>query len=135
MRTGDIGNLVLSSEAQQYQQAARNWILANLRKESGAAIGVQEATEQMRLYFPQPGDSSEVIAQKARAREEVQSGLARAAGSAYQSPLPAIPAAERFSDLSREDLVRLANSYHRMTEAQRNAFNAAVRARSPRPAP
>lgn len=60
-----------SPEHQQYQQAAEQWIRAFLRKESGAAISKDEFARDFKVYFPQPGDGAETIAQKERARFEV----------------------------------------------------------------
>jgi len=53
---------------QRYMQAAEQWIRAFLRKESGAAIGKDEFQRDFKVYFPQPGDSPEVVQQKAAAR-------------------------------------------------------------------
>jgi hypothetical protein len=69
-----------SPEQQQVDQARRNFISAVLRKESGAAIGVDEYSNEERKYFPQLGDSDKVIKQKQEARElaikalEIQAG-------------------------------------------------------------
>lgn len=63
------GNYLRSAEYQQYDQAKRNFINATLRKESGAAIAASEFENAEKQYFPQPGDSAEVIAQKRRNRE------------------------------------------------------------------
>lgn len=63
------GNYLLSPEYQQYSQAKRNFINAVLRKESGAAIAESEFTNADKQYFPQPGDSPEVIQQKRENRE------------------------------------------------------------------
>jgi hypothetical protein len=61
---GDIVNSQLSSNTQQISNAQRDFITAVNRKESGAVISPFEITEANRLYFPQPGDSDEVIKQK-----------------------------------------------------------------------
>jgi hypothetical protein len=58
-----------SSGQQEYDQAKQNFITAVLRKESGAAIGVNEFKTEDEKYFPQAGDSDKVIAQKQSARE------------------------------------------------------------------
>lgn len=69
-----------SAEQQQVDAARRNFITAVLRKESGAAISPSEFYNESQKYFPQPGDSKEVIAQKRHAREtaikamEIQAG-------------------------------------------------------------
>lgn len=77
-----VGNFLASTEGQQYNQAAMNWVRANLRKESGAAIGVDEARQEIRNYFPQPGDSPAVAQQKAKNRLVVEQAMLQAAGRA-----------------------------------------------------
>ena len=83
-RARSIGqvNLTASAEDQMYNQAARNWISANLRKESGAVIGVEEMEQEYVKYFPVFGDTPEVIRQKAEERAVVTRGMKRAAGRA-----------------------------------------------------
>jgi hypothetical protein len=78
-----VGNSLQSKEGQQFQQAASDWVSANLRKESGAALGKDETRDEIVKYFPQPGDSPEVMAQKARSRELAEAGMITAAGRAY----------------------------------------------------
>lgn len=58
-----------SAEQQQYVQAQRDFINAVLRKESGAVIADSEFENAQKQYFPQIGDSKDVIAQKAKNRE------------------------------------------------------------------
>jgi len=74
-----------SSEMQQYMQAARNFINAKLRRESGAVISATEFTEARQQYLTQPRDSDKTIEQKAATRKLVYSSLRKAAGNAYQS--------------------------------------------------
>lgn len=69
-----------SAEQQQVDQARRNFISAVLRKESGAAIGVEEYANEERKYFPQLGDSKEVIKQKQEARNLAIKALEAQAG-------------------------------------------------------
>jgi hypothetical protein len=89
-----------SVQTQQFDQAAQDWIRAKLRKESGAAIGVDEARQEYATYFPMVGDTPEKIAQKAEARRVVTLGMQKAAGKAYEpytplAPTPtAVPAAQ-----------------------------------------
>lgn len=61
-------NWAASNEGQQYKAAKEAWITALLRKESGAAIPQWEMDKYDRTFFPQPGDSAEVVAQKAKLR-------------------------------------------------------------------
>ena len=77
-----------SVETQQYDQAAQDWIRAKLRKESGAAIGVDEAKQEYATYFPMVGDTPEKIAQKAEARRVVTLGMQKSAGKAYTPYTP-----------------------------------------------
>ena len=77
-----------SPATQQYDQAAQDWIRAKLRKESGAAIGVDEMKQEYATYFPMVGDTPEKIAQKAEARRVVTLGMGKSAGRAYQPYVP-----------------------------------------------
>lgn len=79
-------NFLASEQGQRYRQAAKNWISANLRKESGAVIGVEEMEQEFAKYFPQPGDAPSVVAQKARARAIALQGMIAAAGRHYVEP-------------------------------------------------
>lgn len=79
-------NAMLSPENQQAEQAQRDFINAVLRQESGAAIGASEFDNARKQYFPQPGDSKEVIAQKAVNRKTAITGLQRNAGTSYKKP-------------------------------------------------
>jgi hypothetical protein len=78
---GMLTNWALPEEALKVEQAQRDFINAVLRQESGASIGSSEFDSAKRQYFPQPGDTPEVIAQKRANRELVIKGFARQAGS------------------------------------------------------
>lgn len=73
-------NWLASPEGQQYRQAQENWVTANLRQESGAAIGKDEMSKDIRKFFPSVGDSPAVIEQKTRARQVAQRGMMMQAG-------------------------------------------------------
>ena len=83
-----VGNVaqrgVQTAQEQQFKQAADDWIRAKLRKESGAAIGTEEMASEYRTYFPQVGDTPEVIAQKAYARQVATAAMRQSAGKAYK---------------------------------------------------
>ena len=79
---------VQSADTQMYDQAAQDWIRAKLRKESGAAIGADEARQEYATYFPMVGDTPEKIAQKAEARRVVTEGMKKSAGKAYTPYTP-----------------------------------------------
>lgn len=76
--TGPLANVATSMAApgvQSYLQGKRAWIRAKLRKESGAVIGVEEEAMEDRTFFPQVGDSPQVIKQKAQMRRDVERSL------------------------------------------------------------
>jgi hypothetical protein len=76
----------MTPEQQKYKQAADNWIRANLRKESGAVIGADEMQAEYETYFPQPGDSLDVIQQKAEARKITTQAMIKNAGPVFRMP-------------------------------------------------
>lgn len=86
---GAAGNTLLSPETQMAEQAQRDFVNAMLRQESGASIAPSEFDNARKQYFPQPGDSAKVIAQKARNREIAIQGLQNNAGKAAYTPAPA----------------------------------------------
>jgi hypothetical protein len=69
-----------SAQQQQNDQARRDFVSAVLRKESGAAISAQEYINEEKKYFPQLGDSDEVIKQKQNSRLKAIEGLKAQAG-------------------------------------------------------
>jgi hypothetical protein len=83
-----VGNFLRSEDAQKYDQAKRNFINAVLRRESGAVISPEEFANADQQYFPQPGDGSEVIAQKRRNRETTIQGLKVSSGQGANFALP-----------------------------------------------
>ncbi len=78
-------NFATSPVRQQYENAQQNWVRANLRAESGAAIGVDEMRKEIETYFPQVGDSKEKIEQKARLRETTENSMKTRAGRAIST--------------------------------------------------
>lgn len=72
-------NFMKSSDRQVYEQAQKNFITAVLRRESGASIAPSEFDTAADVYFPQPGDSSEVVKQKAQTRNIVINNFYREA--------------------------------------------------------
>lgn len=95
------GNYFATPEYQAYDQARRDFINAQLRKESGAAISQGEFDSADKQYFPQPGDSEAVIQQKARNRATAINAMKRTAGPALtqgQGQPSAVPAAPQGED-------------------------------------
>jgi hypothetical protein len=74
----------LSPEAQRFHNAASNFVAAQLREESGAAIGPQEYADAIEQYFPQVGSSPEVILDKQGLRESLILGMIAAGGDAFR---------------------------------------------------
>lgn len=88
-------NSLLSPEAQQYYQAVADWIRAKLRKESGATISKSEWDGEVKTYFPIPGDSPAVVAQKNKARKQASISMKVDAG-------PALGMADKFKEADGE---------------------------------
>lgn len=81
-----MDNFLVSPDYQMADQAKRNFINAVLRRESGAVISPQEFENAEKQYFPRPGDSPEVIAQKKENRRIAIEGVTRSAGPNYAPP-------------------------------------------------
>lgn len=80
-----IGNSLISSERQQIEQAQRDFVNAQLRRESGATIQDTEFENAKKQYFPQPGEGQDVIEQKRKARQLAIENMKREAGAAFQT--------------------------------------------------
>lgn len=91
-----IGNYLTSDDRQKLEQAERDFINAQLRRESGAAISSGEFDNARQQYFPQPGDSAAVLEQKAANRALVIKGMQQSA-----SPYP-LPDAKSAADLKKK---------------------------------
>lgn len=81
-----IGNFITSQDRQRYEQAQRDFINAQLRRESGAAISPSEFESARQQYFPQPGDerNPQLLAQKERNRQAALIAMAREGGQNYR---------------------------------------------------
>jgi hypothetical protein len=89
---GTLARLIQNPNTQKYAQAAKDWIRAKLRKESGAVIGEKEESDEYITYFPQVGDSADVIMQKVEARRVATEAMKKSAGRAYTPYVPPAPA-------------------------------------------
>lgn len=69
------GRQFQSPEYQRANVAAMEFLAAILRKDTGAAITQQEIEIYGQTYLPQPGDSPQVLEQKARARRRAIDAL------------------------------------------------------------
>lgn len=81
-----IGNFVVSDDYQSFNQAQRDFINAQLRRESGAVINPDEFKNAAKQYFPQAGDSEQVLLQKKDNRDAAVGAMVRSAGPAYKMP-------------------------------------------------
>jgi hypothetical protein len=73
-------NSLVSAPRQQAEQAAREYLAAVLRKDTGAAITSQEFDIYGQTYLPQPGDSPAVLRQKANSRQVALDAIATGLG-------------------------------------------------------
>ncbi len=99
-------NWLMSDDFQNFAQARRNFINAQLRRESGAVIGPSEFENARKQYFPEPGDNDEVLKQKAQNRQTAIQAMVRDAGPTYGKKKPTDEPAPDFSKMSDEELQR-----------------------------
>ena len=86
------GNYLQSEEYRSFEQARRDFINAQLRRESGAVISPAEFENADKQYFPRPGDDPKVMAQKAANRKTAIEAMKRSSGPAYKPPASTRPA-------------------------------------------
>lgn len=72
---GSVVTALSSAPRQQIDQAKRDFVNAVLRRESGAVIAQSEFDNADKQYFPQIGDSPQVIEQKKRNRQLAIDGI------------------------------------------------------------
>ena len=77
---GGMFNAATPSDAQRAKQAQNQWTEAYLRFKTGAGTNAHEIEANRQTYFPQIGDSPDVVAQKSRMREQAQNDISMAAG-------------------------------------------------------
>ncbi|MCZ7488544.1 phage tail tip lysozyme [Rhizobium rhizogenes] len=78
-------NYLVDEKFQKYSQARRNFINAQLRRESGAVISPEEFENANKQYFPMPGDTEEVLKQKAQGRKTAVDAMIRDAGPTFKN--------------------------------------------------
>jgi hypothetical protein len=81
-------NLTNSAEWRNYQGAAREWIAAMLRKDTGAAVTETEWNLYFPTYFPQAGDGPNEQKLKMDRRVQAARGLRGSAGPAFDRMFP-----------------------------------------------
>jgi hypothetical protein len=70
----------VSPERKQAEAASDSWVDSFLRLDSGAAIGVDERSEFKRIYFPQPGDDTTTVSNKAKLRQAIKNAAKSSSG-------------------------------------------------------
>jgi len=83
-----IGNYTASDAYQVANNLMLDFVTANLRKESGAALGKEETEREFKKYFPQPGDGPKNIERKRQARRLAVESMRLNAGKAAQGRQP-----------------------------------------------
>lgn len=73
--TSKIAGASIGNFRQQAETLKKNWLTANLRKESGAVIGVEEMQTEDEKYFPQINDSFETRQLKKQLRRQAEEGM------------------------------------------------------------
>jgi hypothetical protein len=113
-----LGREFQDTEYQLAKQAGDEFLMALLRKDTGAVIGPDEQVFYGGIYLPQPGDGPQLVEQKRQARARavagIEAGLPPSAIAAQEQALaktaaPAAPPAPTggIPTMSREDLLRL----------------------------
>ena len=99
-----VGEYLTSDEFKKVDAAKRDFINAQLRRESGAVIADSEFANAELQYFPQPNDPPEVVEQKRLLRQRVIQGMQRDGGPTYTPPATGLPSAD--DDPEIDDLVK-----------------------------
>jgi hypothetical protein len=102
---GGITNPIAGEKAQRARQAQEQWSEAFLRVKTGAAATQGEVDRNIRTFFPQIGDTPQVIAQKARMRKQAEDDVASMAGPAQQAPQSQALGVD-LQELARQELKR-----------------------------
>lgn len=116
-----VGNYLTGPAFQQAKQAGDEFLNVILRKDTGAAITLQEQQIYGEVFLPRPGDSPEVIEQKRQHRRVALDGIRKGLGPAQilanlrgggapASPVQLAPQPQGVPDLSAlsdEELMRL----------------------------
>lgn len=103
-----VGNYMVGPDAQRFSQAKRDFINAVLRQESGAVISPEEFANAEQQYFPQPGDSADVIAQKRQNRNNAILGFKVRSGPGAQS-VDKMQAQKPLSEMTDQELEAIVN--------------------------
>lgn len=83
--TSEIANKIASPEEQAYATAASDFVTAQLRQESGAAIGADEFERKYREFFPVVGDTDKQIELKRKRRDKASQDMRNLSGGLYDA--------------------------------------------------
>ena len=81
---GMLNNMAKSGKYQIYDNAVKNFVMAQLRDVSGAVVGFEEIRTNMPLYMPILGDSLGAIKEKQERRRNVLSAMIASSQGAYE---------------------------------------------------
>lgn len=81
---GKLPNEFQGEGWRRYMQAQEDYVTANLRKESGAAISDDEFIRESSKYFAKPGDGADVLTQKKQSRDTSTEALKLASKGGYE---------------------------------------------------
>ena len=118
----------ISEKDKRAYLAVEEFARANLRKESGAAIGVDEMQSELNQYLPRPGDSKETIQQKRRIMTNKLAALQQEVGEGAKINIPKEPAqnkqASRFPvTLRKGNQIVTVDNEQELKEAQGEGWN------------
>lgn len=89
-----LPEIIKSTERKEFEQAEKNFITAQLRKESGAAIAAEEFKDARVVYIPVPGDDADRLKQKALSRQIAITGLINESVGAFEQLQASLPEEE-----------------------------------------
>jgi hypothetical protein len=101
-----LENILVSGKYQVYRNAAKDFAMAQLRRETGSAITAPEMELSRELYIPALGDKPETLAAKAASRELNFQNMKASAGKAYDRAKADIKASSK-PDLVQEEALDL----------------------------
>lgn len=92
-----VGNYATTEEFQVARQAARNFLMSILRKDTGAAITQGEEKLYGEIFLPQPGDKQKTLQLRAQARAQALDAIRDGLG-----PAEVLAIGERFVSRDRQ---------------------------------
>jgi hypothetical protein len=103
-----LSNALVSGKYQVYRNAAKDFAMAQLRRESGAALTESEMELAKDLFIPTFGDKPATLAAKAASRERNYQNMKSSAGKAFDIAKKAIKASNKPALVEEEalDLLR-----------------------------